>query len=93
MRRSDYSVNIYLVVNKPGNVQVPYLLENYDGTSLSNNKFVKFEYTGESLSWFSFSSLQGKVGRDKNYILISTEKIMRYNPSSSSSASYCSTWT
>lgn len=37
VRRSNYNVNIFLLVSKPGGVEVQYLLENYDGVTVSNN--------------------------------------------------------
>ena len=37
VRRSNYNVNIFLLVSKPGGVEVQYLLENYDGVTISNN--------------------------------------------------------
>ena len=37
VRRSNYNVNIFLLVSKPGGVEVQYLLENYDAITISNN--------------------------------------------------------
>ena len=37
VRRSNYNVNIFLLVSKPVGVEVQYLLENYDGVTISNN--------------------------------------------------------